>query len=209
MFGTGIGRVRRYADWLAEIGVAWGLIGPGELDRLWERHLLNCAAVAPLLPARGELVDVGSGAGLPGMVLAVLRPDLQVTLLEPNLRRCRFLVACRDDLGLHRVEVVRARAEDVHGRLFGDAVISRAVAPLAQLLPKVVPLTRPGGVLLAIKGERARSELAAAGGILKQLGLTEATVETCGDAMEGAATLVVRIRMPRSGPAGGGDDRDR
>jgi 16S rRNA (guanine527-N7)-methyltransferase len=122
---------RRYAELLATDGVTRGLIGPRETERLWERHLLNCAVVAELLPERGSLVDIGSGAGLPGVVLAMLRPSLEVTLLEPLLRRSVFLEECVAELGLANITVLRARAEEkAAARIQADVATARAVAPL-------------------------------------------------------------------------------
>ncbi|MEO5851801.1 MAG: 16S rRNA (guanine(527)-N(7))-methyltransferase RsmG, partial [Nocardioides sp.] len=119
-----------YARWLAEAGAVRGLIGPREVPRLWERHLLNCGVLAEAVPPQSTVVDLGSGAGLPGIVLAIARPDLRITLVEPLLRRATFLEEVVEDLGLDDVEVVRGRADDLHGRRTFDVVTSRAVAPL-------------------------------------------------------------------------------
>jgi len=148
----------RYVELLATTGVEWGLIGPREVDRLWERHVFNCAAVADLVPSDARVVDVGSGAGLPGLPLALRRPDLHVTLLEPLLRRSTFLTQAVEALGLDdRVEVVRARAED-HRETY-DVVTSRALAPLPRLLGWCLPLSRRDGAVLALKGRSAQDEL--------------------------------------------------
>ena len=148
----------RYVDLLATTGVEWGLIGPRETERLWERHIFNSAAVADLIPTGATVVDVGSGAGLPGIPLALRRLDLRITLLEPLLRRATFLTQAVETLGLtDRVEVVRDRAED-HDRTY-DAVLSRALAPLPRLLGWCLPLTAPGGAVLALKGRTAQEEL--------------------------------------------------
>jgi 16S rRNA (guanine527-N7)-methyltransferase len=148
----------RYVDLLATTGVERGLIGPRESDRLWDRHVFNSAAVADLVPPGARVVDVGSGAGLPGIPLALRRPDLRVTLLEPLLRRATFLGEAVETLGLtDRVEVVRARAED-HVQTY-DAVLSRALAPLPRLLGWCLPLTARGGAVLALKGRTAQEEL--------------------------------------------------
>jgi 16S rRNA (guanine527-N7)-methyltransferase len=147
-----------YVDLLATVGVERGLVGPRETDRLWERHVFNSAAVADLIPVGASVVDVGSGAGLPGIPLALRRPDLRVTLLEPLLRRATFLTEAVELLGLtERVDVVRARAED-HRHAY-DAVLSRALAPLPRLLGWCLPLTAPGGVVLALKGRTAQDEV--------------------------------------------------
>ncbi len=148
----------RYVELLATTGVERGLIGPRETDRLWERHVFNSAAVADLVPADVHVVDVGSGAGLPGIPLALRRPDLRVTLLEPLLRRATFLTEVVETLELtDHVRVVRARAED-HAEAY-DAVVSRALAPLPRLLGWCLPLTARGGSVLALKGRTAAEEL--------------------------------------------------
>src|SRR5689334_11355452 len=138
----------RYVDMLATAGVERGLIGPREVPRLWTRHVLNCAVVVPRIPAGATVADVGSGAGLPGLVWAIARPDLEVTLIEPLLRRTIFLEEAVADLGLESVTVIRARAEDVDQTF--DVVTARAVASLEKLGSWCLPLVRPGGVLLAL-----------------------------------------------------------
>src|SRR6476661_7553952 len=161
LFGSRLDRAQRYAEILAGAGVERGLIGPREVDRLWDRHLLNSAAIAELLETGERVADIGSGAGLPGIPLALARPDLRVTLIEPLLRRSEFLREVTDDLGVDIV-VVRGRAEEQAVRQqVGemDAVVSRAVASLDKVTKWSVPLLRPGGRMLAIKGERAASEL--------------------------------------------------
>jgi 16S rRNA (guanine527-N7)-methyltransferase len=177
--------------------VTRGLIGPRETERLWERHLLNCAVVAELLPERGELVDIGSGAGLPGVVLAMLRPSLQVVLLEPLLRRSVFLEECVAELGLSNATVVRARAEDRALIFRGgfDVATARAVAPLDRLVGWAAPLLRPGGQLLAIKGQSAEEELAAARAVLARLGVRSAEVLQAGHGRVVSASTVVRVVM--------------
>jgi 16S rRNA (guanine527-N7)-methyltransferase len=146
---------------LASRGIDRGLIGPREADRLWDRHILNSAALVELIPRDARVVDVGSGAGLPGLPLAILRRDLEVTLLEPLLRRSRFLDEAINELGLSsRVRVVRARAEDHHGRF--DVVTARAVAPLARLIPWCASLRAKDGAVLALKGSSAGDEVVAA-----------------------------------------------
>ena len=159
-FGPALPAACRYAALLAAEGVVWGLIGPREVDRIWSRHLLNSAALSPLIPAGSELLDVGSGAGLPGIPLRLARPDLSVTLVEPLQRRVRFLELCCQTLVLSNVPVLTARAEQLAGRCTADVVTARAVAPLGRLLPAVWPLVRPGGQLLAVKGRQAEEELA-------------------------------------------------
>jgi 16S rRNA (guanine527-N7)-methyltransferase len=194
VFGDAVGQARRYAELLAADGVTRGLIGPRETERLWDRHLLNCAVVAELLPERGELVDIGSGAGLPGIVLAMLRPSLQVILLEPLLRRSVFLEECVAELGLSNATVVRARAEDkAAAHIRADVATARAVAPLDRLVGWAAPLLRPGGQLLAIKGQSAEEELAAARPVLSGLGVRTAEVLQAGHGRVVSTTTVIRV----------------
>ena len=163
LFGDRLELAVAYAGWLAGAGTERGLLGPREADRLWERHLLNCAVLGELVPGGATVADLGSGAGLPGIPLALARPDLAVTLVEPLLRRATFLQEVVGDLGLG-IEVVRSRGEDLHGlRSFG-VVTSRAVAPLERLLQWSAPLAEPGGLVLALKGTTAAEEVAALGG---------------------------------------------
>jgi len=225
VFGARLDVARRFADILRTDGIARGLIGPREADRVWERHVLNCAALAPALPDQSSVLDVGSGAGLPGLALAIARPDAAVTLLEPLQRRVDFLLDTIPALGL-AVTVVRGRAEDVAPRRVasdrrtsdtgrnnrraagvpagpgtGDAgmltpvdiVTARAVAPLSRLAEWCLPLVRPGGALLAVKGERAAAELAAAEELLGGLGAASWSLEDY--RIDGLAppTRVVRI----------------
>ena len=154
-----VAKLELYADLLATDGVIRGLIGPREVARLWERHLLNCATLAELIPAGADVCDLGSGAGLPGIVLGILRTDVRVTLVEPLLRRTSFLDAAVLALELDRVEVVRGRAESLHGRRTFDVVTARALAPLSRLVPWAMPLVAPGGELLALKGRSAAQEV--------------------------------------------------
>jgi 16S rRNA (guanine527-N7)-methyltransferase len=177
-------------------GVSRGLIGPRETGRLWDRHLLNCAVVAELVPEYGRMVDIGSGAGLPGIVLAMLRPSLNVTLLEPLLRRAVFLEECVAELGLANATVLRARAEEQEAvRLQVDIATARAVAPLSRLAGWAAGLLRPGGQLLAIKGQSANEELAVASPVLSRLGVRSAEVMQAGNGRVVSATTVVRVVM--------------
>lgn len=162
MFAARLPLAERYAAWLAGAGVERGLLGPREVPRLWDRHLLNCAVVGEAIPDQASVVDIGSGAGLPGLVLALARPDLRITLVEPLLRRTTFLEEVVADLGLDTVSVVRGRAEDLHGGTRYDVVTSRAVAPLPKLLAWSMPLVAPGGSFLAMKGASVEQELAGA-----------------------------------------------
>jgi 16S rRNA (guanine527-N7)-methyltransferase len=196
VFGAALGQARRYAELLATDGVTRGLIGPRETERLWDRHLLNCAVVSELLPQRGVLVDIGSGAGLPGVVLAMLCPSLQVILLEPLLRRSVFLEECVTKVGLSNATVVRARAEDrAAAHIEADVATARAVAPLDRLAGWAAPLLRPGGELLAIKGQSAAEEIEAARPVLSRLGVRSAEVLQAGHGRVVSATTVVRVVM--------------
>ncbi|MGC3995066.1 MAG: 16S rRNA (guanine(527)-N(7))-methyltransferase RsmG [Propionicimonas sp.] len=176
VFGSGADTVSRYVDILASRGIDWGLMGPREGDRLWDRHVLNSIACADLLPEGSSVVDVGSGAGLPGIALAILRPDLRVVLLESLLRRANFLELAVEELALgDRVSVVRARAEE-HHEVY-DVVVSRAVAPLPRLVDWCAPLLARHGRMVALKGETAGAELAEAAPLLRRRGLVGRVVE--------------------------------
>ena len=204
VFGPALPLAIRFASMLATDGVQRGLLGPREVPRLWDRHLLNCAVVAELVPADTEVVDVGSGAGLPGLVIALLRPEVRMTLLEPMLRRTTFLEECVAGLGLASVTVRRGRAEDLAGVLRADVATSRAVAPLDRLVPLSAGLLRPGGTILAIKGRDAEAELEQAGPVLRRLGVRSADVVKAGQGIVEPPATVVRIltgdpRRRRSG----------
>jgi 16S rRNA (guanine527-N7)-methyltransferase len=192
VFGPALDEARAYAGMLATRGVEWGLIGPREVPRLWDRHLLNCAVVADLIGSRYRtLVDIGSGAGLPGIVLAMMRPELTVTLLEPMERRCRFLSGCVAELGLANARVLRGRAEDA--TLRADVATARAVAPLDRLAELAVRVVRPGGLVLAIKGQTADAELRKARPVLRRIGARGAKVVRAGQGKVDPATTVVRF----------------
>ena len=199
LFGDSLPTMTRYAQLLAGPGVERGLIGPREVERLWERHLLNCGAVAELIAPELNVVDVGSGGGLPGLVLAIARPDLHMTLLEPLLRRTLFLSECVETLGLRNVEVRRGRAEEWAGRMDADLVTARAVAPLEKLVGWCLPLLAPNGRMLALKGEAAATELERVAPSLKALGAVEWGVVSVGAELGEAATRVVRIDLGANG----------
>jgi 16S rRNA (guanine527-N7)-methyltransferase len=195
-FGDSLAKAERYVELLATDGVTRGLIGPRETSRLWDRHLLNCGLVAELVPNQGELVDIGSGAGLPGIVLAMLRPQLRVVLLEPLLRRSVFLEECVSALDLPNATVVRARAEEkAASGISADVATARAVAPLDRLVGWAAGLLRPGGQLLAIKGQSAAAELEAAAPVLSRLGVRSAEVLQAGHGRVVSATTIVRVVM--------------
>ena len=192
LFGDGLETITRYVDILASRGIDWGLIGPREADRLWGRHVLNSAVLAGLPGQGARVLDVGSGAGLPGVPLAIARPDLAVVLLEPLLRRYEFLVQVVDELELgDRVQVVRGRAEDLHDNF--DVVTARAVAPLGKLLGWTKPLFLPDGELLALKGSSAADEVRDAGKQLRRDRL-DAEVLELRATPEAEPTYVVRVR---------------
>jgi len=193
VFGDALGMAAEFAALLATEGVTRGLIGPRETGRLWDRHLLNCAVVADLLPDTGQLVDIGSGAGLPGIVLAMLKPGLDVVLLESMLRRAGFLQECVASLGIKNASVVRARAEEFSGQVRADVVTARAVAPLDKLAAWATGLLRPGGELLAIKGQSAEEEIVAARPVLARLGARTTEILHVGHGRVVPATTVVRV----------------
>jgi 16S rRNA (guanine527-N7)-methyltransferase len=176
VFGPTLPLAERFVEHLATTGTAWGLIGPREVPRLWDRHVLNCAVMTDVIDEGARVVDIGSGAGLPGLTLALRRPDLTVVLVEPLLRRSTWLEQVVADLGLLNVSVRRARAEELHGVERADYVTARAVAPLDRLAQWGLPLLRARGRLLALKGRTAEEEIArtaaavtAAGGVATEL----------------------------------------
>jgi 16S rRNA (guanine527-N7)-methyltransferase len=193
VFSDCLPTVTAYADLLATEGLVRGLIGPREVPRLWERHLVNSALVADLVPHAATVADLGSGAGLPGLVLAIRRPDLTVTLVDPLLRRTTFLDEAVTTLGLGNVEVVRGRAESLHGSRSFDVVTARAVAPLDRLCRWSLPLVRSGGALLAMKGSSVRAELdSAAAAISAGGGVVDGIIELGTDILE-PPVRVVRV----------------
>lgn len=194
--------VERYAELLATEGVVRGLIGPREAPRLWERHLLNCAVLGELVPPDSTVCDVGSGAGLPGLVLALSRPDLEVTLVEPLLRRTTFLEEVVAELGLARVSVVRARADALHGQRTFDVVTSRAVAPLRRLLDWSMPLVAPTGALVAMKGSSAQTEIEEAEEVLGRLGCAAPQLHVLGQGVITESTTAVRVVWADPGRVG-------
>lgn len=207
MFGGSVVSARDYTAWLAGAGVQRGLIGPREPDRIWSRHVLNCAVLSSVIAADAAVVDIGSGAGLPGIPLAIARPDLRVTLVEPLERRVTFLDEVVEALGLTNVTVLRGRADEVVGRCGGaDVVTSRAVAPLAKLMAWSVPLVRSGGEVLAMKGSSAAEEIERDRAAVASLGVGELSVLTVGEGVIDPPTFVVRgvVRVaPRTGRKGG------
>lgn len=192
----------RFAEILADTGVTHGLIGPREVPRLWDRHVLNCAVIADAFPKGARLVDVGSGAGLPGVALAIARPDLDVHLVEPMLRRTEWLSGVVVDLALPNVTVHRGRAEELVGTVSAPWVTARAVARLDKLAGWCVPLLEPGGTLVAMKGRSAATELEEDRRALQRLGLVSAVVSEHGhDALE-EPVLTVDLRFEPRVPSG-------
>lgn len=207
-----------YAVSLATAGVERGLIGPREVPRLWARHLLNCGALAGVIGADLTVADVGSGAGLPGLVLAIARPDLRVTLIEPLLRRTTYLSEVVDALDLANVEVVRGRADELHGRRTFDVVTSRAVAPLERLLPWSMPLVAREGELIAMKGSSVADEVESVADRWTHWGLASPRIEPVGSDLPDGGTAVLRVAWagaplvslpvgPRPRPAASGRSR--
>lgn len=197
MFAHRLPLAEAYAALLATDGVVRGLIGPREAPRLWERHLLNCALLGEAIPDSADVCDLGSGAGLPGLVLAIARPDLHLTLVEPLLRRTTFLVEAVDRLALTNVEVVRSRADELHGHREFTIVTSRAVAPLGRLLDWSMPLVRQGGALAAMKGASAEQEVERSAKALRRHGATHIEVHRLGVGLINPPTTVVRVEAGR------------
>lgn len=200
VFGSALPQLEAYAALLAGPGTERGLLGPREAPRLWDRHLLNCAGLSSLVEDGQVVLDLGSGAGLPGIVLALQRPDVQVVLVESLQRRAQFLSECVEALGLRNTLVRRARAEELHGKLEVDVVTARAVAPVDRLAAWSLPLLHPGGRLLALKGEQAGAELEVARPALARLAAVASSVVEVGSTELGthARIVVVEAGRPQS-----------
>lgn len=196
VLGGAYDRAVAFAGLLTEHGEERGLIGPRELPRLWTRHIVNSAAAAPYLPGSGSVADVGSGAGLPGIVLAAMRPDLDFTLIEPMERRTTWLSEVVAELGLDNVEIVQQQAQELTGKRSFDAVTARAVAALDKLLRWTWPLVAPHGSLVAMKGSRAQAEVDAAAPVLKKLKVGAVMVHERDLMNDGEITRVVEVRRP-------------
>ena len=194
LFGDRIELARRFTTGLAEHGEERGLIGPLELPRLWTRHILNCAIAAPLLRP-GRVGDVGSGAGLPGLVLAIARPDVSFTLIEPMERRVAWLEEQRAALGLENVAVLRGRAEDVRLEHPLDQVTARAVSAFRKLLPWTAPLVRAGGELVLLKGANAQAEIDGAAKEIKRYRVSSPEVLVLGEGVLAEVTRVIRATV--------------
>lgn len=198
VFGERLPLAEQYVALLADTGISHGLVGPREATRLWDRHVLNCAVVHPLFDEAAEVADIGSGAGLPGIPLAIVRPDLRITLVEPLLRRTTWLEATVDELGLDNVEVHRGRAESLWGtRRFGH-VTARAVARAAELARLTLPLLEAHGSLHAIKGGGAEQELAEDEPVLLTLGALRTWISRHGAGVVDPESVVLSLEVARA-----------
>ncbi|KRF09023.1 16S rRNA (guanine(527)-N(7))-methyltransferase RsmG [Arthrobacter sp. Soil782] len=197
IFGDDLPLAERFVHHLATSGIERGLLGPRELPRLWDRHVLNCAVVGELIPEASRVADVGSGAGLPGLALAIARPDAAFLLIEPLERRVNWLREVTEDLGLKNVEIFRGRAEQAIGKSDVDVVTARAVSALSGLASLTMPLLKGPGEVLAIKGRSAGEEVEKAAKIIRRLGGKSTRVETVGGDLLDEPTTVVRIVVER------------
>ncbi|WP_427015882.1 16S rRNA (guanine(527)-N(7))-methyltransferase RsmG [Pseudarthrobacter sp. P1] len=197
IFGDRLDLAKRYVEHLETSGIERGLIGPREVPRLWSRHVLNCAVVAELIAPNAHVADVGSGAGLPGLCLAIARPDLELTLIEPLERRVAWLEEVVMDLKLNNVEIIRSRAEAALGKVECSVVTARAVSALNTLAPLTIPLLDGHGELLAIKGRSAAEEIEKAAKIIRKLGGVSTEVVTAGADILDEPTTVVRVKVAR------------
>ncbi|MBE0008499.1 MULTISPECIES: 16S rRNA (guanine(527)-N(7))-methyltransferase RsmG [unclassified Arthrobacter] len=193
LFGARFDLAERYVEHLATSGIERGLLGPREVPRLWSRHVLNCAVIAELFPSEAMVADVGSGAGLPGIALAIARPDLSLTLIEPLERRVIWLREVITDLELPNVEVFRGRAEEAVGKVEATVVTARAVSALGGLAAMTIPILQGKGELLAIKGQSAPEEVAKSRKLIRKLGGRDVTVQQVGGELLEQPTTVVRV----------------
>ena len=197
IFGPQIEKARAFAQKLANDSDDLGLLGPRELDKLWSRHILNSAVVAETVNPGDHVADVGSGAGLPGIPMAIALPEANFVLIEPMERRSTWMLEVIQELGLANVEVRRARAEEVLDLKF-DIVTARAVAALDKLLRLTVPLLKPGGSLIALKGSKAAEEIEAAKKLQKKLGIASFEIQICGEKFLAESTSVVKTTLDSS-----------
>lgn len=195
IFGDRLGLAERFVEHLATTGIERGLLGPREVPRLWSRHVLNCAVTAELFPAGAVVADVGSGAGLPGIALAIARPDLSFTLIEPLERRVTWLNEVVADLGLDNVKVFRGRAEEAVGKVSATVVTARAVSALGGLATMTIPILAGSGQVLAIKGQSAAEEVKKAAKLIRKLGGRNTSVVQVGAGVLDQPTTVVRITV--------------
>ena len=202
IFGERLDLAKRYVEHLATSGTERGLIGPREIPRLWSRHVLNCAVIESSIAMDSHVADVGSGAGLPGLCLAIARPDLELTLIEPLERRVIWLQEVVDDLGLDNVTIMRTRAELAVGLVDADVVTARAVSALSNLAGLTIPLLNGKGEVVAIKGRSAAEEIEKAKKVIRKLGGVETSVVVCGQELLEEPTTVVRIIVNKPGKTG-------
>lgn len=195
VFGDRLPLAQRYVEHLATSGIERGLIGPREVPRLWERHVLNCAVVQELIEQDAKVADVGSGAGLPGLCLAIARPDLSLTLIEPLERRVIWLTEVVEDLGLENVDIMRSRAEQAVGDVEAEYITARAVSALVGLLDITLPILRGTGQLLALKGRTAAEEITKAKKKLNKYGARETEILLAGEELLEEPTTVVRVAL--------------
>lgn len=194
LFGDQLPLAQRYVEHLCTTGITHGLLGPREVPRMWGRHVLNCAVLGPELPAGGTVADVGSGAGLPGIALALARPDVDFTLIEPMERRVDWLDGVVKDLGLENVQVIRARAEDVQDEVMADVVTARALSALKKLIPLTIALMDEDGELMFFKGRSAAEEIEAAAKQIKRAKLQAPKIQLLGEELLEEPTTIVRLR---------------
>jgi 16S rRNA (guanine527-N7)-methyltransferase len=195
VFGDRLDVATEFARILSDTGVSHGLVGPREVARLWDRHVLNCAVAHEAFPTGVSVIDVGSGAGLPGLALAVVRPDLHLHLVEPMLRRTTWLASTVADLGLENCEIHRGRAEEFRGRLSAPYATARAVARIDKLARWTFPLLDPHGTLVALKGQRAAEELEEERARLTRMGMVDATIRTYGTGLLEVPTVTLELRV--------------
>lgn len=193
LYGGHVQLAERFVEHLVTTGIEWGLLGPREIPRMWDRHVLNCAVVQELLPKGALVADVGSGAGLPGVALAIARPDVQFILIEPLERRVEWLNMVIEDLALENIDVIRARSEQVFDTVDVDVVTARAVSAMKSLIPITVPLLHGEGELLAIKGRSAPAEIEKAEKVLRKFKTQSSEVLTVGDELLEVPTTVARL----------------
>lgn len=193
LFGYGFEQINHYVTMLIEEGETRGLIGPRELSRIWSRHIVNCAALADYIPEEGTLADIGSGAGLPGIVIAIMKPDLDVYLIETMKRRVEWLNDCVEELGLDNVTICHNRAEELHKKLSFDCVTARAVGSVEKLSRWASPLIRSGGKMVLLKGDKASEELETAKYTLKKMKLENPKIFKVKSVMYDEETTVVQM----------------